>query len=327
MAYYNYTNNAITTLDGAIDDTQTNIVVTSVTGFPTATPFTIAIDTELLLVTDMVGTSFTVTRAIEGPGAAASHSDGVAVYQVLTAGGVTSHLQPYYSNDIQLADNSSNLFYSSGGVLADSSGFLYYSNGTNLTDASGSLYYGNGNPLTDNNTTLYYGNEVFLADSSGNLYYGNEQLLSDSNTNLFYGNTGGILVDLNGNMYYNTGIIFADAVGNLYVHEILYDSASSAGSSGQVLASTGTTVLWSTLIASNVGIVRGGFSATGTATTAFTVTIGVTQANTTYRVFVTPTVALSAALFYISTKSTTTFTVTFLAGLTGTVAFDWQVIP
>ena len=67
----------------------------------------------------------------------------------------------------------------------------------------------------------------------------------------------------------------------------------------------------------------GSFSWVGTATTAFTVTIGATQANNTYKVNITPTASLSAALFYISAKTTTTFTVTYLAGLTWTVTFDW----
>lgn len=71
----------------------------------------------------------------------------------------------------------------------------------------------------------------------------------------------------------------------------------------------------------------GSFSGAGTATTSFVVTIGTTQANTTYKVNVTPTAALSAAVFYISAKTTTTFTVTYLAGLTGTVTFDWSVFP
>ncbi len=71
----------------------------------------------------------------------------------------------------------------------------------------------------------------------------------------------------------------------------------------------------------------GSFSGVGTATTAFVVTIGTTMANNTYKATVTPTAALSAALFYISAKTTTTFTVTYLAGLTGTVQFDYIVVP
>jgi len=70
----------------------------------------------------------------------------------------------------------------------------------------------------------------------------------------------------------------------------------------------------------------GSFSATGTATTAFTVTFGGTQPNSTYQVLITPTNALTAAVLYVTSKTTTTFTVTFLTGLTGTVAFDWLLV-
>lgn len=70
----------------------------------------------------------------------------------------------------------------------------------------------------------------------------------------------------------------------------------------------------------------GSFSQVGTATTTFTVTIGATQANNTYKVFVTPTVLLSAAVFYVTNKQTTTFDVVYLAGLTGTVTFDFIII-
>lgn len=67
----------------------------------------------------------------------------------------------------------------------------------------------------------------------------------------------------------------------------------------------------------------GSFSGVGTATTTFTVTIGSTQANTTYKVVASPSNVLSAAVFYINNKTTTTFDVVYIAGLTGTVAFDW----
>lgn len=71
----------------------------------------------------------------------------------------------------------------------------------------------------------------------------------------------------------------------------------------------------------------GSFSGVGTATTTFTVTIGSTMANTTYKVNATPTDLLAAAVFYIYNKTTTTFDVVYLAGLTGTVQFDWAVFP
>lgn len=67
----------------------------------------------------------------------------------------------------------------------------------------------------------------------------------------------------------------------------------------------------------------GSISQVGVATTTFTVTIGTTLSSNAYVVQVTPTNALSAALFYVTNKTTTTFDVMYLAGLTGTVTFDW----
>lgn len=77
----------------------------------------------------------------------------------------------------------------------------------------------------------------------------------------------------------------------------------------------------------NVSAISGSVSQVGTATTTFTVTIGATQANSTYKVNVTPTNLLSAAAFYVNNKTTTTFDVVYLAGLTGTVTFDWALFP
>lgn len=71
--------------------------------------------------------------------------------------------------------------------------------------------------------------------------------------------------------------------------------------------------------------IAGTKTATGVATTTFTVTIGVTMANTTYKVVTEGSNALSAAVHYVNNKTTTTFDVVYLAGLTGAVAFDWAV--
>lgn len=81
-------------------------------------------------------------------------------------------------------------------------------------------------------------------------------------------------------------------------------------------------------ITGNKGIpIAGSFSAVGTATTTFTVTTGITEPNTAYKVNVTPTDLLGAALFYVTNKTTTTFDVVYLSGLTGTVSFDWTITP
>lgn len=97
-----FTNRAETTLNGAIDDNDTSLVVTSATGFPTSGDFRIVIDSrtateEILTVTAVSGTTFTVTRATEaiaGVQTAFSHSDGATVKHVLTAGALENFSMP-----------------------------------------------------------------------------------------------------------------------------------------------------------------------------------------------------------------------------------------
>lgn len=72
-------------------------------------------------------------------------------------------------------------------------------------------------------------------------------------------------------------------------------------------------------------VIHGTYSTTGVATTTFTVTIGETMANATYFPSITPSNALSCAVFYVNNKTTTTFDVVYLAGLTGAVAFEWGI--
>jgi hypothetical protein len=75
-----------------------------------------------------------------------------------------------------------------------------------------------------------------------------------------------------------------------------------------------------------VGTFNGNFSGTGTATTAFTVTLPTTQSDATYSVSIMPKNALSATGWYISARTTTTFTITYLTGLTGAVDFDYIIV-
>lgn len=79
-------------------------------------------------------------------------------------------------------------------------------------------------------------------------------------------------------------------------------------------------------LTSNLAI-HGNSTTTGTATTAVTVTIGTTMANTTYNVTITPRDLLTAVNYYISAQTTTTFTVTFVSALTGSINFDYLVTP
>lgn len=87
-------NNASTTLNGSIDDNDTTLVVTSTTPFPAQGNFRVKIDTELLLVTGVAGTTWTVERGIEGT-TAASHASSTPVIHVLTEKGLETYVGEY----------------------------------------------------------------------------------------------------------------------------------------------------------------------------------------------------------------------------------------
>jgi hypothetical protein len=71
--------------------------------------------------------------------------------------------------------------------------------------------------------------------------------------------------------------------------------------------------------------VKGTFSATGTASTSFTVTLPSTLATSTYVVSVMPTSLLATTSYYITGRSTTQFTINYITGLTGSVTFEYVV--
>lgn len=82
-----YKNNSGSTLASGINDSQTTLSVSSASSFPTGGNFRIRIGTEIMLVTGVSGTTFTVTRGAEST-IAASHSGGDSVLGVLTAGAI-----------------------------------------------------------------------------------------------------------------------------------------------------------------------------------------------------------------------------------------------
>ena len=85
MAYERFANGGLSSLDAGINDSVTSLTVKSAAGFPTGGNFRIIIDSEIMLVTDVQGKTFTVTRAQEGT-SAVSHDADAAVFHVLTAG-------------------------------------------------------------------------------------------------------------------------------------------------------------------------------------------------------------------------------------------------
>jgi hypothetical protein len=83
MAYEILANNPASTLNGTINNSVTSLVVTSGASFPSSGNFRILVDSEIMKVTAVSGTTFTVSRA-DGGTTAASHTSGVAVTGIIT---------------------------------------------------------------------------------------------------------------------------------------------------------------------------------------------------------------------------------------------------
>lgn len=87
-----FANNASSTLNGAINNSQTSIVVTSATTFPSTGNFRLLLGAnpltaEITLVTGVSGNTFTVLRGQEGT-TASSWPDLTTVTHILTAGAI-----------------------------------------------------------------------------------------------------------------------------------------------------------------------------------------------------------------------------------------------
>jgi hypothetical protein len=80
-------NNATTTLNGAITNSSGTLVVASASLFPTTPNFRIMIDSEIMLVTAVSGTTFTLTRGFEGT-TAASHVDFSRIALIVTSSSI-----------------------------------------------------------------------------------------------------------------------------------------------------------------------------------------------------------------------------------------------
>lgn len=91
----NVSNDASTTLNnaGTLLAGAASMIVTSSAGFP-AVNFRVRIDSELILVTAVAGTTWTITRGIEGT-TAANHIDGSVVAHVISKGGLDQYTKDY----------------------------------------------------------------------------------------------------------------------------------------------------------------------------------------------------------------------------------------
>lgn len=101
-----YANAAYTTLNGALDNSQTNVTVTANTsvGFPATGSYICRIKAEttnadeIVLVTAGAGSnSWTVTRAYEayhGSSSASAHANGATIELIMTAATLSAVVQP-----------------------------------------------------------------------------------------------------------------------------------------------------------------------------------------------------------------------------------------
>jgi len=111
-------------LAAAITDTSgTSITVTSETSFP-AVDFIISIDTEVMLVTNVATTTWTVTRGYEGS-TAATHLNGATIYHDWSAAEADSTVHgPASATDAHLAvfDGATGKLIKDGGAVPTGGG-------------------------------------------------------------------------------------------------------------------------------------------------------------------------------------------------------------
>lgn len=85
-SFERFANNTLTTLSGSISSGDTSLVVADATNFPAA-PFRVAIESEILRVTAIAGTTLTVTRGQEGT-STDTHMSGAKIAQIVTKQGL-----------------------------------------------------------------------------------------------------------------------------------------------------------------------------------------------------------------------------------------------
>jgi len=85
MATEKFVNAASTTLNGTIMPGDLSLVVANAGPFSLTPQFRILVENEIMLVTGVAGTTFTVTRGAEGT-TAVSHNNGATVTAILTQG-------------------------------------------------------------------------------------------------------------------------------------------------------------------------------------------------------------------------------------------------
>lgn len=140
-----FANNASSTLDGAIDDSQTTITVDDGSSFPDSGNFRLICESEYMLCTARSGNTLTVVRGIEGSTAAA-HISGTTLSHILTLGG----LRKLTTDNVSWADSDRPAF----GGLHSSQFTLVNGTGATITDANGYISVSKPSHGGESNTLL-----------------------------------------------------------------------------------------------------------------------------------------------------------------------------
>lgn len=130
-----WSNGGESTLNGAISDSATSLTVNSASPFPSSPDFRLVIDSEIVLVTAVSGSTFTIERAQEGTSAAA-HSSSATVSLYLTAGSMDQAFKDGFAS----ADYPLNRTLNQGADIAHS-GFTWLNQGsaTSVTADDGGI--------------------------------------------------------------------------------------------------------------------------------------------------------------------------------------------
>jgi hypothetical protein len=261
-------------------------------------------------------------------------------------GGITfSNVSGSGSASLGNFDNTG-LFTTTNGVTTNASGFNFASTAFGASETNG-ITLRNQTAATSGVTSrwspMLYQNGTAWTGSASQLIQFQSYLIPISGTNpvtynyVWKHNINGTIATVmqlasNGTLTTNAYAMNGSSSGTI---SILPQSAAgtynfnlptTAGTAGQLLTSQGgssTAMTWS----ANTLPIHGNSTTTGTATTVVTVTIGQTMANTNYDAGIDPQDLLTAVNWYVSAKTTTTFDITFVTALTGSINFDWHVIP
>lgn len=154
-----FANLANTTLASPMLIGDTSLVVSNAASFPTVGNFRIIVEAEIILVTAVSGTTFTVSRAQEGT-TAFGHSTGATVAHILTAGAIAQvrgDWQTLLDLDLTAAATQTIFNTVSGSGTFSLGGYTWTWNTNGGGGGNYTITHGTGLVMTPNTSTTYDG--------------------------------------------------------------------------------------------------------------------------------------------------------------------------